>query len=359
MTDKVLDRLNEASRDLAEFLIRELTAHAVRMGQIRRGQRARIDIETIVTAIQDLASRERLELAAFVSSWHPRLDEMDQQRSKLKASALARTVASLPVSDRTAWIRSFVRAFSAAVTPSRRWPSLLTSLHKSLVDAVKKETTRTNSKRVDYLRPLFSPLRSQGGSQASLVIATLNYDNTVELAAERAGIECDFGLSVWRSGKRIKDRPPLSLLKLHGSSDWHSTLNSDEVERGNREGRPMLLFGGRNKLTAEGPFLDLLMAFAQALEKSTRLTVIGYSFRDHHVNALIARWRRRDDRRVLRVVDPFPDVFAAARRLHAGLVPSSRVVLMPLDVQSPTFECVQKTAQDALPGLFGHGSVPG
>ena len=42
--------------------------------------------------------------------------------------------------------------------------------------------------------------------------------------------------------------------------------------------RPAVSFGQRNKLTAEGPFLDLLRAFQVELAKADRLTVIGYSF---------------------------------------------------------------------------------
>ena len=40
------------------------------------------------------------------------------------------------------------------------------------------------------------------------------------------------------------------------------------------------LFWGHNKLTADGPFLDLLRAFRHELSQASTLTVVGYSFRD-------------------------------------------------------------------------------
>jgi hypothetical protein len=68
--------------------------------------------------------------------------------------------------------------------------------------------------------------------------------------------------------------------------------------------RPALIFGGRNKLTAEGPFLDLLRVFKQELSRCTVLTVIGYSFRDDHVNEYISQWLNESGEHTIRVVDP-------------------------------------------------------
>jgi hypothetical protein len=64
-----------------------------------------------------------------------------------------------------------------------------------------------------------------------------------------------------------------------------------------------VLFGGRNKLTAEGPFLDLLMQFRDELFISNSLVVIGYSVRDPHVNHYILRWLNSDDKRRMYIID--------------------------------------------------------
>ena len=51
-----------------------------------------------------------------------------------------------------------------------------------------------------------------------------------------------------------------------------------------------VLFGGGNKLTAEGPFMDLVYKFKRLLWKRQHLIVIGYSFRDDHINHIIEHW---------------------------------------------------------------------
>lgn len=71
--------------------------------------------------------------------------------------------------------------------------------------------------------------------------------------------------------------------------------------------RSALVFGERNKLTAEGPFLDLLAQFRLELEPAHRLVVVGYSFRDAHINEMIRRWVNGDRNRHVVVIDPnFP-----------------------------------------------------
>lgn len=69
-------------------------------------------------------------------------------------------------------------------------------------------------------------------------------------------------------------------------------------------GEPAVIFGQRNKLTADGPFLALLRAFEQTLGDSEQLTVIGYSFHDDHINTYISRWYNQSSKCRLRIVDP-------------------------------------------------------
>lgn len=71
-----------------------------------------------------------------------------------------------------------------------------------------------------------------------------------------------------------------------------------------------MVFGQRGKLRAEGPFLGLLAEFEKQLAVASRLIVIGYSFRDDHVNELIRRWIAEDIDRTILVVDPaWPEHF--------------------------------------------------
>src|SRR5271154_214641 len=94
----------------------------------------------------------------------------------------------------------------------------------------------------------------------------------------------------------------VNLLKLHGSVKWWwealrtelpaglhyrsiSEVSDDKIgdiinnwrhspHRGPQLG---VVFGGHNKLTAEGPFLDILSKTREELDRHSHLVVIGYS----------------------------------------------------------------------------------
>ena len=171
-----------------------------------------------------------------------------------------------------------------------------------------------NTDKVSYLLPLFSC-----AEQDTLTIASLNYDNGIELAAESAGIPVETGIEAWSQSRQFPQiEKGVQLLKLHGSIDWslkdgqctsekplpHQVIKKVSAEEMKQwEFKPAIIFGQRNKLTAKGPFLDLLRTFQQELNNSARLTVIGYSFRDEHINELIAQWLNEDQKRNLRIIN--------------------------------------------------------
>jgi len=175
------------------------------------------------------------------------------------------------------------------------------------------------AERVAYLKPLVSLV----DDQKRLTVATLNYDNSIEQLAQSASVACTTGIDGWsRTGSFIPSNDGIFLIKLHGSIDWaldrnqsledrpmpHSLIrqvNAEEVKKA--EFRPAVIFGQRNKLTAEGPFLDLLRAFQQELSRSDILTVVGYSFRDDHVNEYISQWLNQSRERKMRIISPHFD----------------------------------------------------
>ncbi len=256
---------------------------------------ADVDVETLLSAVSALSDNARYtsEVAQFIQTWHPLISEFDNV-PRLKGEA--------GIFDQVAAI-----------------------MRQMLVDIVWVEETA----KVAYLMPLLSLLRRQ----IRLVIATLNYDNTVELLTQTHGVVCDTGIERW-SETRTFDfaEDGLHLLKLHGSVDWEliyesstatkpmmvtglrtlsgqdmrqrKAIRHDENFFARRKGlyEPAVIFGERNKLTAEGPFLDLLHAFKRELAASDRLTVIGYSFRDEHINTCIAHWLHTDARHRLRII---------------------------------------------------------
>jgi hypothetical protein len=210
---------------------------------------------------------------------------------------------------------------------------------------------------VDYLKPILNPIKNGG----RLVVATLNYDNGLELVSEANSITCNTGIDIW-SQKGVFDfsGDGLHLIKLHGSINWswnedvttlerpmpHSIIRRIETDAFKTSfERPAVIFGQRNKLTAEGPFLDLLRQFQNELEHSTVLTVIGYSLRDLHVNTYISKWLNESVDHKIRIVDPnFEDSDVDYIRQLKGLR-SSR----PNQVK-----VIQKFTGEALKELYGN-----
>jgi hypothetical protein len=210
--------------------------------------------------------------------------------------------------------------------------------------------------RVRYLNPLINVAKNRN----KLVIATLNYDNSIELAAKSQGISCNIGLDNWsRNGMFNTSENCLHLLKLHGSIDWEriENYNSDVCpfphtlikqvssdQLGKTDFMPAVIFGQRNKLTTEGPFLDLLRAFKQELIQSEILTVVGYSFGDDHVNTYITQWLNQNEAHCIRIIDP---AFSHNSKNYVEMLKRMR------DKRSNQIEILNKKASEGLIQLYG------
>jgi hypothetical protein len=158
---------------------------------------------------------------------------------------------------------------------------------------------------VSYLDPI---VRSKAA-----MIATLNYDESIETAAHDCAQRIDTGFDLWaESGALEFDPHATKLLKLHGSTSWYVTVAASAslggaeerwhlYSRGDMAWDPMfrgmvqpvttrgLIVGGGNKLTGRGPHPQLIAEFSRQLRNIDRLVIIGYSFRDRHVNDILAR----------------------------------------------------------------------
>jgi len=212
------------------------------------------------------------------------------------------------------------------------------------------------SARVSHL----APLKHLVARQPRLTIATLNYDNCVELFCDSAGILCETGIDEWsNTGEFNMQGDGIFLIKLHGSIDWQSSegqcperpmphkaiarISPEEVLKENHW--PAVIFGHRNKLTAEGPFLDLLRSFQRELAAAQRLTIVGYSFADVHINVYLSHWLNSNRGNRLRLVEPnfkgFPNPYLRDLIQCAG----------------SQLEVVTKKAGEALTELFGAESL--
>lgn len=186
------------------------------------------------------------------------------------------------------------RSAGASASPVGR---TIESVHDALRPLLWLEPSDENRDRVRYLCSMVE-------AQAGQSIATLNYDNTVELAGtltDMRVLACDQeSPGGYRYVKPASEEEGVvRLLKLHGSMAWDREADGrvrDFLETdtctvdpfGVR--RPAIIAGAGNKLRADGPWLDLIQAFRSTLGRADTLVTVGYSFRDAHINEMIRRW---------------------------------------------------------------------
>lgn len=181
----------------------------------------------------------------------------------------------------------------------------------AIVSGLPELLTPSEPDSFDYLQPLLPG----HGDATQTTIATLNYDVGLETAADRAGVPVSAGVEEWSDTGHLKfPSDTLRLLKLHGSLDWQRVGGSSVRLTGpslrvssDRQALPFLVFGQREKLRAEGPFLQLLEEFRSTLRGSTTLVSLGYGFRDPHINEIIGRWLNAGPQTHIALVDPFYD----------------------------------------------------
>ena len=294
-----------------------------------------VNVENLFNAIDILANRHTLEAAPFVGSWHFMIDEFDKiEPPRPNISSLYDVICKnikediIPeLTDRFSPFQhikktqnrsEFSRKFSDAVNQESK-PG-----KGQIFDEVAEYMTRSlvniawidNINNVSYLIPLLEVLKSQN----QLTIASLNYDNSVELLCKNNNVVCNTGIEKWPNEDAFKKpESGLLLLKLHGSIDWSSNpYFRDEMhslpytaikkvapEKIKESGfRPAVIFGHKNKLTADGPFLDLLRIFQYELNLADRLTIVGYSFSDEHINVYLSNWINQGKNRKVRIINP-------------------------------------------------------
>lgn len=378
-----------------------------------------INVEEFFNAVEMLANRHALNATPFVGSWHAMIEEFDkiepprQDAARIQkiiydgiAVQIKRAVSSAipPFKDRNidTKISEFVTKSikdgsriqsSSSVGVGKEVGELVNAVLKKWADNFKSsrlngaDFRKAFDKTIDHKpRPgegrifrevvekmigmlvnlvfvddikqiaYLSPLGDLVWTQKRVVVASLNYDNCVELFCENSGIPCETGIEQWSRGEGFPSAcGGVLLLKLHGSINWetsdgecaerpmpHRTIrHATEDEMRAVDYWPAVIFGHRNKLTAEGPFLDLLRAFHRELTQADRLTVVGYSFADPHINVFISQWINSDPSHRLRIVNG-PDF---------GDNPEGYFLDLLTHVNDRV-EIIRKTAGDGLADLF-------
>lgn len=291
-------------------------------------QKPGMDIEELIEAIDSLAHPETSGLTPFVSGWHPFLRDIDaavDDRNRLIDDFVnlldtVRTATS-PEAVAEAKEKAAVSMRIALILSQPRFGSVLFRRLKAAVVRRASEILWLSgegvAQRVEYLAPLLA-------WKGPECVATLNYDNTIEVCAEAHGASIGIGLEDYTADGALSFRGGVTtrLLKLHGSFDWQ--FPPDSGRRRDYPGRNALRFSwtkvspsepgwdpdnlgvviGRRKMQAPGPFLDLLQRFIVELSSADRLITLGYSFRDDHINRSIVQFLIGRERTRLLIVDP-------------------------------------------------------
>jgi hypothetical protein len=313
-----------------------------------------VNIEELFNAVQLLADREKLEISPFVSSWDPQVESFDTpstnynsldkavgkilekraraafrktpmgtHKSRINQLLEGRQYGSRKLGDlivdllksySDSWANEFSRSYGTGSEVTRQFDSRIKqlskggggrvyrSINKTMIRSLKSLVFSGKSSTIEYLSPILNIL----DTEENLTICSLNYDNTIELLCASQNIKYNTGVNNWSDQAKITlSKKGVNLLKLHGSVNWVrneeknskdkllspdklTILDETEVLKDKRD--PYLIFGGKNKLTTDGPFLDLLFTFREELDRSENLVIVGYSFQDDHMNNIIKKW---------------------------------------------------------------------
>jgi len=290
-----------------------------------------INIEEVYSAVTLLGQRGSLEAAPFVGAWHAGVEALD--RTSTKYDRLARAVVEqvLEALDKGRVSMAsprFRQEFEKAVrgTIAGGTGAVYLNTAEQMVGSLTSLVRLDDAARVAYLRPLV-----EYAYETHATIATLNYDTAVEATAVALSIPFSTGITGWaQSGQLGFQEDDVVVLKLHGSIPWEDrqvrkddgafdSVLAEHPWNGAASGKPWLVFGQRDKLQVQGPFLDLLMEFRRALAAADCLLVIGYSFRDSYVNFYIDDWLDHHDEGRVIVVDK---AFPARSVTYAGRIAS-------------------------------------
>jgi hypothetical protein len=275
-----------------------------------------VDVERVFTAIEVLANRDSTDISAFVGTWTSASMSLGRPSS---LSSLAGEIRKMILDSRfpnESQIASKLKEFVEKTVGSTDGGVFRNAL-AVMIDALKTILNIGNDEDVIYLSPLADLATAQVGG---LTVATLNYDTTVEMMCRKVGVPCSTGISDWAAtGTWDFPNDGVRLLKLHGSIDWSEDRESYSTTLGMLPQRritdnapdpgqflelPAIIFG-QTKLRPDGPFIELLLEFSRALDLTDHLVIVGYSFRDEHINEQLRRWLNADLTRKVTVIDPY------------------------------------------------------
>lgn len=132
--------------------------------------------------------------------------------------------------------------------------------------------------------------------ECPLKVFTLNYDCCLEDACRTAKMQVRTGFERttgrWQPDVFGENSGGINQYKLHGSLRWHRDVRLDhpqlvELTPDSAQTSPELVLGPASKLQAYDPFLTLFFEFHKSVPRAQACVVIGYGYRDPHINSVI------------------------------------------------------------------------
>lgn len=179
-------------------------------------------------------------------------------------------------------------------------------LEKIIRDACQLELDSSNAPHKTFL----DKITARKASEPRVQLFTTNYDTLFEQAAQEGGYAVIDGFSftfprtfsgryfdydiVQRERTRLKDEESFvskvfHLYKMHGSLTWEKT-EQGIVQQVNSTESPLIVYPASDKYESsyEQPYFEMMSRFQQALRReNTLLIVVGFGFRDKHIQNVI------------------------------------------------------------------------
>jgi SIR2-like domain len=257
-----------------------------------------VNIEEAYDAIERLVNRDGDIMGEFVNSWDPILDNLrpkfdGRKFVKQLMDAIAKGSARASRQSLTGGISFGIDRFAAedaAKEIQKAFGPIDLNKPQQYLEPLTDALISCLSHDPDSIKYVEKLVNYCLGIPKSAIIS-LNYDLVVENAFDNINEEFDYGLNYWNEQKLVRLRgSKIPFIKLHGSMNWIGEGEEISVssERPAYYKKRNIIFGGNNgKLTPHGPFLQLRHEFEQRLMATNRLLIIGYSFGDAHLNAIL------------------------------------------------------------------------
>lgn len=310
LTKHVYDKLgsprSRGEQALFGYVIAKLIVRQTRLGL---SPFQGLNVEEVYDALKRFIARDTDALAEFVYSWDPitapsGASFQPDQFAQLVGSAfsLRRGLDQVGISTDGSKLRAAGQLITDALQPLTVRGDIAEALRPYLdvlIDCINLPKSK---------HPYLDKIISYADTHA-LAISTLNYDTLLEDSCEQQKLKYDYGLSRWNERKYVRfSGAGLKLLKLHGSTNWFEDGDNIIVspEKAGYRKRAMI-FGGQNeKLVPNGPYLQLRHEFQRIMRQTNILGIIGYSFQDVHLNALVRAWISSKVKAKLVIMDPSP-----------------------------------------------------